>query len=574
MVGRGLTGLSPAHRGRILLAALCAVLTALSGVYFVRSLLKPDTGLVVMYPEVTVEDGRVVFSPRAPFSAAAASGLRARRDQILSIDGVPVRSSWDVLQADARIRGFAPFPVEVLRDGAERLTVSVTPVFTPTRPDWVFVLAFCVVLAITAALLAARSPAEPGTAFLVLASLFYLVFTCVKPFYYESLLANLLVHVGKLTPWLLVFFGLYFPFRRGTRATRAVVICLLMLGYAAFSAARIGVYIRWAEAGGEPWLELYRKLGRAGNAAEGVSYLAWGSLMASAYTRARTAKEKAQLRWILAGILVALPAVLLLRPAPPHPGPSRRAHEPGKPRAALPLVHSRVHADRAHPSPRVQPQVLSVSRDPRGHDGRVGGGALRPPVHPPARGAGCRLRPCAACRGLASAMALFALLVPLRWLLARLADLAVRHPRGTSAAELERKNAELELLVEELGRQEARTLQGRRLSELRTVLRGVVRGLQEPARDVSSALTVLRSRLVETPPAGDRGTAEALVAPALEASARIAEVLRALESLAGPLSRAPAKVEAGTIVRLGGGTRAPETSRLLPWLRTMPVPAR
>ena len=80
----------PPDRGRILLAALCVALTAISGAYFVRSLLKPDTGLVVMYPEVTVEDGRVIFSPPAPFSAAAASGLRARRDQILSIDGVPV----------------------------------------------------------------------------------------------------------------------------------------------------------------------------------------------------------------------------------------------------------------------------------------------------------------------------------------------------------------------------------------------------------------------------------------------------------------------------------------------------
>ena len=79
-----------------------------------------------------------------------------------------------------------------------------------------------------------------------------------------------------------------------------IVICLLMLGYAAFSAAHVSVCTSVGGSGGEAWLELYRKLGRAGNAAEGVSYLAWGGLMASAYTRARTAKEKAQLRWILA----------------------------------------------------------------------------------------------------------------------------------------------------------------------------------------------------------------------------------------------------------------------------------
>ena len=222
--------------------------------------------------------------------------------------------------------------------------------------------------------------------------------------------------------------------------------------------------------------------------------------MASAYRRARTAKEKAQLRWILAGILVALPPYFFFDQLPLILGrPDVRMSLGNLAQLFLSfipvctligLTRHRVFSLRFFLSRVILAVTMVVSAG-------VLFGLLYTPLHA-VLAAGYGLAPPAA--GLASAMALFALLVPLRWLLARLADLAVRHPRGTSAAELERKNAELELLVEELGRQEARTLQGRRLSELRTVLRGVVRGLQEPARDVSSALTVLRSRLVETPP--------------------------------------------------------------------------
>ena len=61
----------------LLLAAACVALTVVAGFYFIRSLLTPDTGLIAWYPEITVDQGRVTFSPSEPFSAAAASGLLA-----------------------------------------------------------------------------------------------------------------------------------------------------------------------------------------------------------------------------------------------------------------------------------------------------------------------------------------------------------------------------------------------------------------------------------------------------------------------------------------------------------------
>ncbi len=82
---RGLTLAVRPHWRRVLLTALCAALTLVAGAYFVRSLFKPDTGLVVGFPEVVVKEGRVIFAPKAPFSAAVASGLRPGRDEILAV---------------------------------------------------------------------------------------------------------------------------------------------------------------------------------------------------------------------------------------------------------------------------------------------------------------------------------------------------------------------------------------------------------------------------------------------------------------------------------------------------------
>jgi signal transduction histidine kinase len=546
MAVRGLTEPDRTRRGQVALAALCFLLTGLSAVFFARWVRSPDTGLVVMYPEVTVRDGSVTFAPRAPFSAAAAAGLRPGRDRIIAVDGVEVHSSRDVLLAHGRIRTFEPFPVEVERDGA-RVIVPVTPVFVPSRPDWVFVLAFCVVLAVTAALLTWRMPRSPGTALLVIASLLYLVFTCVKPFYYESLLANCLVQAGKLAPWLLVFFGLYFPFPRGTPATRAAVIGALLLGWAGLFAARIGLYSQWAASGAEAALDRYRQLGRIVNTAEGASYVAWGALMASAYFRARTQKEKAQLRWILAGILVALPPYFFFDQLPlilRHPGARVSLGNLAQLFLSFIPVCTLIGLTRH----RVFSLRFFLSRVFVGAAVIASAGILFGLAWQPLRdslAAGWGLAPAAA--GFASAGVLFVALFPLRWAFARIADFAVRPRRGPAPSDLERKNAELQLLVEELGRQEAHTLRGRALSELRAVLRGVVRGLQEPSRQLSAALISLRARIVEAEPAQERAGAEAALAPAVQAGARIAEVLRVLESLAGPVSSSPTRAEAATL---------------------------
>jgi signal transduction histidine kinase len=537
------------HRRLLLLTALCAALTLVAGAYFVRSLFKPDTGLVVSFPEVVVEEGRVMFSPKAPFSAAVASGLRPGRDEILAVNGEPVRTSRDILLADARIRGFSPFPVEILRDGTERRTIFVTPDFTPTRPDWIFVLAFCIVLVSTAVLLSARRPDAGGTVLLVLASLFYLVFTCVKPFYYESLLANSLIHLGKLTPWLLVIFGLYFPSRLGTVGLRVAVVAVMLAAYAAFFSARIVLYARWMADGAEALLARYRLFGQIGNAAEGLSYVAWGSLMASAYFRAPTQREKAQLRWMLAGILVALPPYFFLDQLPLIIGQPALRMSLGNiaplflsfiPVCILiGLTRHKVFSLRVFLTRALVSVALLLLM-----------GGFFFVLYAPLKGyleTGYRLGSPAG--ELVAAALIFAALIPLRSALLRLVDrVALRRP-GVTHAELERRNAELLLIVEELHRQGARRLQGRRLTELRSILRGIARGLRDPARKAAASLAALRGLLAQWPEGAAGGEAARAIGSGLEASVRIAEILRALESLAGPVASIPASASAETLVR-------------------------
>ena len=61
------------HRRLAILASLGVLLTALGGVFFVRSVAAPDTGLIRYDPEIVVRDGAVLFFPSAPFTRSRGS---------------------------------------------------------------------------------------------------------------------------------------------------------------------------------------------------------------------------------------------------------------------------------------------------------------------------------------------------------------------------------------------------------------------------------------------------------------------------------------------------------------------
>jgi signal transduction histidine kinase len=290
-----------------LLAILCCVATAAAAVLLICSVLTPDTGLVGYYPEVVVQQGKVVFTPSAPFSPAMESGLIPGKDQIVAVNGVAVASSRDVVRAAGTVRSFAPFPVVVRREGTGLVTVEVTPAFRPTRIGWMFTILFCVALATTAFIISWKLPHETWSVPLVLSALSSLLFTCLEPFAYAHVATNALFNLGNVSSWLLVIFALLFPWERGRRPARVVSIASILVFFAVFCSMRISLATGWLAGGQESLLDAYRLVGQIGNASDGIAYVILGCLLGSASARTRVPRDRSILRWLLAGMLVALP---------------------------------------------------------------------------------------------------------------------------------------------------------------------------------------------------------------------------------------------------------------------------
>ncbi len=271
---------------------------------------------MVNFPEVAVRSGELRFAPKTPFSPAVAAGLLPERDRILSVTGRPVRTVRELVEAEAAIRDFRPVPVEVQRDDGSHLILEILPVLPLARPDWVFALLFCAALGFMCFYLILRLPEDTASNLIALAALFYLVFTAVKPFYYESLPSNLLIHLGKLTSWFMVFFALYFPRPLGSRTLRWTLIGGVLLACAAFIVVRLYLFRHWQRGLGDLWYLRYRELGRWQNAADGAAFLAYAGLLAGSYLRSPRPEERRRIEWILAGFLIGVPPYFFLDQLP------------------------------------------------------------------------------------------------------------------------------------------------------------------------------------------------------------------------------------------------------------------
>ncbi|MBN1838116.1 MAG: hypothetical protein JW820_19820 [Spirochaetales bacterium] len=563
----------------VVLLAACLLLSAVAGVYFVRYLAKPNTGLVVNFPEAVARDGRLLFAPKTPFSPAVAAGLRPNQDQILAVDGVRVRTVRDLVEADAAVRDFGPVVVEVLRNGSQRLELSIQPVFTLTRPDWLFSLVFCAALAFTAFYLVIHRSEDTASVLIALAALFYLVFTAVKPFYYENRLANLLVHFGKLTAWLMVFFALYFPRPRGSRALRLILIAVILGAYLLFTVARLHYFARWASTGADLWLSRYRFLGQLGNVSDGIAFGLYAMLLIGAYLRLASGQEKRQIEWILAGFLIAIPPYFFLDQLPLILGepPGLRISMGSFANLFLAfvplfflvgLLRRRVFNLRFFLGRYAVYAVLVLLL--------LG---LFTVLYEPAE------RLFVSNYGIPDRMAaflvttlLFLVLVPVRYGLSALVDRLFfrRHrERGVPySVRLEARNRELELALEQLSRESRRSFRERAFPEIRGMLRGIASRIEAPAARIVAAVGQARRHLGPLSP-GDRvsggggwGSPEELADPggpvnpegrddpeelaalerlltqSLEDAAEIREFLRKLTQMIGPHAPAPARVNA------------------------------
>ncbi|UCF97183.1 MAG: hypothetical protein JSV89_18725 [Spirochaetaceae bacterium] len=554
-------------KGRILLLLGVAVLlSAVSGVYFVRYLVKPNTGLVVNYPEVVNREGKVIFAPKTPFSPAVASGLRPNSDRILSIDGEPVRSVRDVVEAEARIWNFQPFPVEILRQGDERLTINITPALTLTKPDWLFALIFCTALAFTSFYLILHLPDDRASNLITLAALFYLVFTALKPFYYESFFSNLMIHFGKLTSWFMVFFALYFPVPKGKATAPRLAIALILVLYIGFTVVRMVYFSAWVSSSQDTWLNRYRVLGKFSNVSDGIAFVIYLVLLLRSYLATLHAHEKRQLEWIMAGFLIAIPPYFFLDQLPLIlGGPEGLRISMGNFANLflsfvpmffiIGLLKHRVFNIKYFVSRYLVYAILAALIF-----------AFFTILYEPTMrlfilsyGVPDRIA------GFLVTSILFALLIPIRSLICTLVDRLFyrNHFRRTLqySASLEKRNMELKLIIDELNLRNMRSFQKGRMRELKGIVNGITNRLSVPVNCISGSLTALDRKIQELFRALENsGSSSAvvrklqrelkrLIEVAQEGDLEIRDFLRRLATLVGSATSIAVSVRADNLLR-------------------------
>ena len=145
-----------------------------------------------------------------------------------------------------------------------------------------------------------------------LAAFTYAVTVAARPFSLESVLGNAVAQSGNVTPWLLVLAVLALPQSRLSRRLRVATVAT-GLGFPALMAALHIVTFSAASAGDQRWLARHALAGTVADVGTAVAVAVALGLLLRAYRRARTAHTREPILWTIGGVLVSLPAYLLLR---------------------------------------------------------------------------------------------------------------------------------------------------------------------------------------------------------------------------------------------------------------------
>ena len=145
-----------------------------------------------------------------------------------------------------------------------------------------------------------------------LAAFTHAVTVAVRPFASESVPSHLLAQAGTLTPWLLAMAVLAMPQSRLSRRLRVATVVAGL----AFPTLTAGVRVASfrAAAGGDPgWLARHELAGTVSDAGTAVAVMIALGLLIRANARVRRPHTREPVLWTLGGLLVSLPAYLLLR---------------------------------------------------------------------------------------------------------------------------------------------------------------------------------------------------------------------------------------------------------------------
>jgi signal transduction histidine kinase len=304
------------HARFISLLCFALVATVLSGIYFIRYVVKPSTGLVMNYMEVVSDKGAVIFSPRTPFSPAVAAGLIPNRDEILKINNNTIHSIRDVLELNSRIWSFKPFPVEVMRDGKQKIKIYITPEPNLLRADWLVTLFFLFVLGFMAYYLILNHRHEPYNVIATITALLFMIFICAQPFYFENVFTLTLIYLGETVSWLLVVFALYYPKPKFNRLFRRGLLIGITLLYAVYIFLRTRVFIQWIHSRGDTYYNQVIFLGQLQNMSDLLAYALFLGFIIHTYVKSAGINIKKHIEWIAAGAFITIPTYVFFDQLP------------------------------------------------------------------------------------------------------------------------------------------------------------------------------------------------------------------------------------------------------------------
>jgi signal transduction histidine kinase len=304
------------HARLIILLCTALLATIVAGFYFTRYLIKPNTGLVMNYMEVIYDDGSIVFSPRTPFSPAVSAGLIPNKDVILKINNRSIKTIRDVLDVNSQIWNFDPLPVHILREGNQKIKLYITPELNLLRADWIVTLYFLCVLCFMAYYLIINHRQETYNIIAIIVTLFFALFICVQPFYFENLITMSLIYFGEIVSWLLVVFALYFPKPKFHKYFRRGFIITVGLLYAVYIIFRTEAFIQWTQNRSDEYYNKVIFFGQIQNISDLFAYVLFLGFIIHTYLKTAQEHIKKHIEWIAAGAFIAIPTYVFFDQIP------------------------------------------------------------------------------------------------------------------------------------------------------------------------------------------------------------------------------------------------------------------
>jgi signal transduction histidine kinase len=292
----------------ICLMAVAMSLCAIAGFFFVRYLVKPFTGLVITFPEVRIDNGKVIYSPRVSDSPALRAGLIPEKDQILALNGRGIHSVRELVTWEAGLYSFEPVSVTVANELHTVRQVVIQPQMSVAQSGWFSVLFFIVILGAISIYILMHYQNEITHTLFALFALLYMVYTSVQPFYYESPLTMFFVNPGEQTVWSVLIFLAFFQKDIISKRVRNVLVAVFCAVILFFTVDRFLQYTRWLVLGLDSIYQDLQFVRQLQNICDVPGYVLFIVFLLFIYLRTRHRDIKIHIEWITAGALLALPS--------------------------------------------------------------------------------------------------------------------------------------------------------------------------------------------------------------------------------------------------------------------------